>query len=253
VNYANISAIVKQIRSGRKIFKLAKFVDEFKEFDSQVRELDWNLVIPSVNSLFRGKYSIKNPVLAELLHLVTKFTGFFYYLLDNLIWFANVGAINDKILKLYRYESFKDIFNLIRKLTNLCRGILNFSLERSKLADIECELNRYDSKVVGTTCIKAADLVRKYLNQRSKLYNQMFVLITNLLRIIMLGFKLKTPIFRHYFHSVSVAFVGILMNIAVLFKIWLAKRYDNLNLAGRLIKVQDCCGKLPRMDDWMQL
>lgn len=66
--------VVDNISSGRKVFKFLKSVDEVKSF---------------VQTLKKGG----NHKLIIALTLFARFCGFFYYLLDNVLWFVNMGML----------------------------------------------------------------------------------------------------------------------------------------------------------------
>lgn len=68
--------VVDQISSGRKVFKFLKFVDELKAIVELLRK--------------KGK---SGGVLVKVMSLFTKICGFFYYFLDNIVWFSNMGMI----------------------------------------------------------------------------------------------------------------------------------------------------------------
>lgn len=72
--------VVDNISSGRKVFKFLKFVDEIKN------------IIDVVNK------KAKNGFIVKLMSLFARICGFFYYVLDNMVWFSNMGMI--------RYSSF---------------------------------------------------------------------------------------------------------------------------------------------------
>lgn len=68
--------VVKNISSGRKVFKFLRFVDEIK----------------NISDLMDGKAD-KHGVVVKALALFARVCGFFYYLLDNVVWFSNMGMI----------------------------------------------------------------------------------------------------------------------------------------------------------------
>ena len=73
--------LVKQnLSSGRKVFKFLKFVDEYN--------LLYQLIFGTPES-DKTKERI-----VMFFSIVQKFCGMFYYMLDNLVWIANMGAIN---------------------------------------------------------------------------------------------------------------------------------------------------------------
>lgn len=69
------------------------------------------------------------------------------------------------------------------------------------------------------------------------MYDHIFVLVRNSLRIMMLNYKLKLPIHRDVFNPIVITFVGILMSITGIFKIWMKERKKNMH--GRYIKTKD--------------
>ena len=66
--------VVDNISSGRKVFKFLKSVDEVKRI---------------VNIIKKGN---KDKVVI-ILSIFARVCGFFYYLLDNLLWFVNMGML----------------------------------------------------------------------------------------------------------------------------------------------------------------
>lgn len=68
--------VVDNISSGRKVFKFLKSIDEVK----------------TIMELTRKKTS-SNEFIIKVLSLFARGCGFFYYLLDNVVWFANMGMI----------------------------------------------------------------------------------------------------------------------------------------------------------------
>ena len=86
------------------------------------------------------------------------------------------------------------------------------------------DLEKYNEKVVGTTCIKATELMRKYIHEKMKMYDHIFVLVRNTARIMMLNYKLKLPIHRDIFNPIVITEIGIIMSITGIFKIWMKQR-----------------------------
>ena len=52
--------------------------------------------------------------MANFLLTLTKVASFFYYLLDNSLWLADVGMIGDPIFNKKRWKFWKKVFNLIK-------------------------------------------------------------------------------------------------------------------------------------------
>lgn len=68
--------VVKNISSARKVFKFLRFVDEIK----------------NIADLMSAKGD-KNGLLVKALALFARICGFFYYILDNMVWFSNMGMV----------------------------------------------------------------------------------------------------------------------------------------------------------------
>jgi hypothetical protein len=95
---------------------------------------------------------------------------------------------------------------------------------------------------------KATEMMRLYILQHSNVYDQMFVLVRNILRIMLINYKLKIIFWKDVFHPILVTFLSIVQNITALFKIWLKKRYNSFS--GKIIRVKDFMLLLPRMEEF---
>lgn len=74
----------------------------------------------------------------------------------------------------------------------------------------------------------------------------MFVFVRNILRIMMLNFKLKIRPWKNIFHPILISFFGLVQNITALFKIWMKQKHNKFN--GKLLRMQDVIKYMPRMD-----
>lgn len=149
------------------------------------------------------------PALDNLLQIISKTASVGYYFLDNLFWVISVGNVSDKVFNRKKWKYYKDILSLIRNWFPLFRSIILFKLTRRKLAKLSKELDKFENQVVGTTCFEATELSRKYINTKPKLYDELFVIIRNALRILMLNFKLKIVFWKNIFHPIAVTMLGL--------------------------------------------
>lgn len=184
-------------------------------------------------------------VFENLFYLISKLSSTLYYLLDNtnLMLQAAFGPYHPHKQVIKRW---KDWFNLIRNWFQLFRSIMKVRKSKKTLSMMQAQLLNYSDKVVGTTCIKATELVAQYIRQKLKMYDHMFVLFRNSFRIIMLNYKLKLPIHRDILNPIVITEVGIVMSITGIFKIWMKER--NKNFAGRYVKMQEYLKIMPRME-----
>jgi len=68
--------VVKNISSARKVFKFLRFVDELKNIADLM-----------------GAKGEKNGMIVKSLALFARICSFFYYILDNMVWFSNMGMV----------------------------------------------------------------------------------------------------------------------------------------------------------------
>ena len=74
--------VVDNISSGRKVFKFLKSVDEIKRIVNILRKNNKDKLVTTLS-------------------IFSKICGFFYYILDNLLWFVNMGMLRYLIFYLF--------------------------------------------------------------------------------------------------------------------------------------------------------
>jgi len=228
------------------MFKILKFINEFQDFQKRLHEFSLSRLVDASRCLVLQRNLSDNiSVFENLLFLISKLASTFYYLLDNtnLMLQSVFGSHHPHKLWIKRW---KDWMNLIRNWFQLFRSIMKVRASSKVLNSIRAQLQAYSDKVVGTTCIKATELVALYIRQKLKMYDHMFVLIRNSFRIIMLNYKLRLPIHRDILNPIVVQEVGVMMSITGIFKIWMKER--NKNFRGRYIKMQEYLKIMPRME-----
>jgi len=148
-------------------------------------------------------------VFANFLHTLTKISSFVYYFLDNLMWVANIGMLGESVFNYEKWRFWKKVFNLIKNYTQLIRAYLLYRINKRKLAKIEAELSKHDNQLCGEQNYNATETMRRYILQNSNVYDQMFVLLRNIIRIMMLNYKLKIVFWKDIFHPILVTFLSI--------------------------------------------
>lgn len=63
----------------------------------------------------------------------------FYYLFDNIVWVANMGALNKEIQKM-GWRQIKDTYSLIKVTSESLRNLLKLNISIRKQAKIEKQL-----------------------------------------------------------------------------------------------------------------
>jgi hypothetical protein len=110
--------VAENISSGRKVFKFLKFIDEMK----------------SLTDLIRDSHC-KHGILVKVLTFLARICGFFYYILDNVVWFSNMGMLRYKIafgniwyskkaFNKVKWKRIKDMFTLVKNWLSVMRSFI---------------------------------------------------------------------------------------------------------------------------------
>jgi hypothetical protein len=110
------------ISSGRKCFKFLKFIDEYNAFIELFAK--------------GGKIEVgdfKKRAISWLSKL-TKFCGIFYYLFDNFVWIADMGAIRKEFIHKFGidYRNVKDMFSLLKNSCETFKSLINANISFTK-------------------------------------------------------------------------------------------------------------------------
>ena len=76
----------------------------------------------------------------------------------------------------------------------------------------------------------------------------MFVMVRNVIRIVLLNYKLKIVFWKDVFHPIFICVLSIAQNITALFKIWLKKK--NNHFSSNMIRVKDYIKQLNKIDEF---
>jgi len=80
---------------------------------------------------------------AHILTLITKFCGMFYYLFDNIVWIANMGAIHRDIIEnKLGWRTVKDMFAYIKNICLSTKGIIKLYQSNLKVTHL---INKIDT------------------------------------------------------------------------------------------------------------
>ena len=114
--------IHKNISSGRKIFKFLKFIDELKNLAKEFQKQD-------------------TPPQIRLLVILSRVFGFFYYLLDNIVWFTNVGMLSRVTAYSIQWKQVKYWFTLFKNIVQILKNFIiaysAFVKEKQLFAELE--------------------------------------------------------------------------------------------------------------------
>ena len=99
---------------------------EYKEFVYLASDFSLEEAKKTFKSFFtERKFSEDSyAVLDNALMIVIKVSGFFYYLLVNMLWVVNVGVISKQVAHHNLMKGWKNIFSLIKNYFQMFRSII---------------------------------------------------------------------------------------------------------------------------------
>ncbi len=176
--------------SGRKIFRLLKFMEDLRKLCG---------------------YFYKTPDAVQILKAFICLFGLIYHILDNIVWAANTGIIDEFLLGEIRWKMSKNFFSLIRNMIKLIMDVLKIrkyiSHDRYNEEEILTEFNKEISNVNRHS---HCNIIKQTLENRVKIRMKSIDIAHSSLRICMLSYNLKIEPFYSVSHPVYIAFFGVL-------------------------------------------
>ena len=185
----------KSLSQARKIFRFLKFIGVVEDITKA------------------GKKAGNNPSLVNYLELLGNVSSFFYYILDNIVWFIHSQILNDVLAKdtKRRFVYTKNLFSFGRVCLSILSGILIIEEKIDEKAIMIGKL--LDSKQAVIRKFSAEEsLVRELIKKRFESRNAGLSLVLYIIRFIMLYKSLRFPRYKEL-NGVFVAFLGFLSNI----------------------------------------
>ncbi len=106
-------SIEDNLSSGRKIFRFLLFLNEFSEMHAIIKKRNWNIEL-------------------KVLKFMSSISSFSYYLLDNLVWIAQIGIFNEIFMPVKKIKKYKDMVSLVKTILEVTVGIYVVVLKRRK-------------------------------------------------------------------------------------------------------------------------
>jgi hypothetical protein len=165
----NAHSLYVSIKNARKFIRLLKWVEEVGHISDKMQR---KLNIPMILKIVR--------------HVI----GFFYFFIDNVIWFVHMGILEKG--SLHRIiESAKDFMSLIRYFLRIVIFLYTSHEKANEEEKLSCNLFnkrnmiKYDSYEFA--------VLDQLIKTRTKRRFHSFEMIINILRILMLVKSLKLP------------------------------------------------------------
>jgi len=195
----NAKSIKKAMSQGRKIFRLFKFMDEIANADAHFQRGH------RLNSLL-------------ILQCVNDFFSFWYYVTDNIVWFASIGLIGKYIVRLQiKWKVIKDSISLVRNVIDVLMCVLivhkSISVERRLRLLFRSRLVPRQIQEGSRSFETLSEILEV---RRERVYREID-LLQNGLRIVMLIEELKLP-GHGYISRPLVAVCGLFQSLLSVFK-----------------------------------
>ncbi|CAG9331290.1 unnamed protein product [Blepharisma stoltei] len=193
----NAKIINESMKNGRKIFRLLRWIEE----------------LGSIGKNTKGPYDA-----IIILKLVRHIAGAIYYILDNLVWVAQIGVISKVITNAnWKWESTKDAASFVRYILLLIINLFSVRKRRAKETELIEELESDPGRIINYDnhgYKKMLSLVKI----RTKRRYQALDIMKNFLRIFMLMKSLKLP-FTQNVSGVFYSICGITSSALAIFKL----------------------------------
>ena len=104
----------------------------------------------------------KQNKIVKILGIITKFAGMFYYMFDNIVWIADMGAIRREIIEnRVNWRNVKDAFSLLKNICESLKNIIKLKTNQTKEREIKEKLFKYDGEISRDD--KVIDLTMKLI------------------------------------------------------------------------------------------
>eukprot|EP00347_Sterkiella_histriomuscorum_P014964 403358829 len=204
--YVKVSErIVENISSGRKIFKFLKFLEPLRKIHEYHTEEN------------------RKPVLIKILKTISFVCTFFLYLSDNILWLANMGIIKKIFFQKVKWKRFKDFFALWKNIVEIIKQSFEQLRNLKKQHDVQVRMSQIENEKILPKS-EAHELVRKLIILRKKLRFTLIGIIQNILRTVMLLFRLKMPYMHEIFHPIFISQCGMLSSYLGILKLFKEKK-----------------------------
>jgi len=196
-------AMEDNISSGRKIFRLLKFIDEVNELHVILKKEKW-------------------PIGLKIIKILSSVCSYFYFLFDNIVWLVSIGFIDKFIIHHVKWKKMKDFFSLWKTIFEVISSIYVVKLALQKEKILKQKLSAYNGRTVKPDTNGYAIMRQLILTMRKRRFQQIEIFIYSM-RFIMLVSSLKL-VGHRYLDPIFVSICGLLQAISVVFKSMASKK-----------------------------
>ena len=200
----NAVQVEKSMKNGRKLMRVLMFTDD-------------------LGAIERMHGKAEKFTLVDVLQLFLNLANIVYYLLDNLVWCADIGIISKFIAKAnIRWKDTKDISSLARCIIGLLVSFITSFNTFDKIKSVKTQFIEAPKKVIKKNK-KMHEKVCDLVNSRREYRFKVLDVIINILRFIMLAHSLQFPIFKRI-SKICISICGILSTSALIFNVLIGEQ-----------------------------
>lgn len=189
VHLINSMQIEKSMKNGRKLMRVLMFLDDFAYI-----EKSWN--------------NWNGFDFLEVLQIALNLSNIVYYLLDNLVWCADIGIISKFVAHAnIKWKDTKDLSSLARALLGLIISLVTSSRISEKMKEYRKYFEQNKGKILKKNSKKQLKF-ESLLNARRQYVFKIVEVFNMFLRLIMIGHGLNFPILRNC-SKIFIAVCGI--------------------------------------------
>ncbi|CAG9323707.1 unnamed protein product [Blepharisma stoltei] len=204
IKVKNFHEIEKSMKNGRKLMRVLMFFDELN-------------VIEKIWTTNRTLDFVK------ILRILAHFASTVYYILDNLVWLADIGIISKFISTAnIRWKDTKDISCIARCILQFTIDFITAIRTNKHIKAATDILQENSTKVIHEKDEKYQKLVENLIDCRRELRFKKIDIIVTILRFLMLAKALNFPWTKGMSH-IFVAICGVCSNSLSIFNILIAE------------------------------
>lgn len=200
----NSIQIEKSMKNGRKLMRVLMFTDDVGAIERMWEKTEKISVVDALQ------------VLLNLANIV-------YYLLDNLVWCADIGVISKFIAHAnIRWKDTKDMSSLARCFLGLAISFITSFNTFDKIKSVKCEFMEFPGKIIEKNKKKYERMCMLVDSRREYRFKVLDVVI-NILRFFMLAHALKFPVFKN-FSKIFISICGVFSTSFLIFNVLIGEQ-----------------------------
>jgi hypothetical protein len=204
VHLLNAISIEKSMKNGRKLMRILMFTDD----------------ISTIEKIWKSNNKFKA---FHYLRIILSLSNIVYYILDNLVWCADIGIISKFISHAnIKWKDTKDLSSVARAIFGLIITYLASDKTWKKIEGIQKALNEKLEKKVKKGSRKLND-IENLIDARREYRFKVIDVVSMILRLVMLGHALGFPLVKNC-SKIFVAICGLVTSALSIFGVLIGEQ-----------------------------